>query len=432
MAGNNELLKKLEKIWDLYTVTLNIEDEMDNYEPEDNYKRKVIVPIFPGKYNSAAERADWEEAIEHEEEDAVELTEMVYDRVYKPHQPEKPILGNPPGNNTSLADELKKKRGFVPLVAGFVAICSLISGGLFLGDLVTLIANIVILIACGAGILWFFIKYKSAKAADEEVTRMAVSSYETEKKEKEEKYKQAIKEYQDKLVHFEQAKTTFINEYIAWRDIYIKHLSEETTIEEELEKDRLAGVNRIYKEKYIPAKNNLDKVNDLISEDYLPVLDKIVSLIKSGRADGLKEAINLYEAIDYRERQLELQREIEEQRIYEEELRRQEEEHRYQQEMKYREAQERQRRYEEERREREAERRHKEEMDQREREALNREYQERERIRREELKSARIEREQKEKQWQAAKKQCQHCAHAGRCSMSVYNNTPTCTGFTPK
>lgn len=430
MAGNNELLKKLEKIWDLYTVTLNIEEEMDNYEPEDNYKREVIVPVFPGEYNSAAERSDWEEAIGHEKKDAVELIEMVYDRVYKPRQPEKPILGNPPGNDTPLADEHKKKRGFIPLVAGFVAICSLISGGLFLGDLVTLIANIVILIACGAGMLWFFIKYKSVKAADEEVTRMAVSSYETEKKEKEEKYKQAIKEYQDKLVHFEQAKTTFINEYIAWRDIYIKHLSEEATIEEELEKDRLAGVNRIYKEKYIPAKNNLDKVNDLISEDYLPVLDKIVSLIKSGRADGLKEAINLYEEIEYRERQLEIQREMEEQRQYEEELRRQDEERRYQQEMRFREEQERQRKYEEERREREAERRHKEELALRERQEQERQFEERKRMEQEKRKQDREELSRKKDEERATFRQCNTCALTGHCSMAFRRSN--CASYRPR
>lgn len=165
-------------------------------------------------------------------------------------------------------------------------------------------------------------------------------------------HKVKIKEYESECTSYKLRRQDFLDAYSEWREDYIKHLREEEGIEEKLEEDRTREIRKIYDTQYVPAKDKLDACNDLITEEYLPVLDFIIDLIKSKRADDLKEAINLYEEIVYRERQLKLQREKEEQRRREEEIRRADEERRHREDMKLREDQERQRRYDEEQRQR--------------------------------------------------------------------------------
>lgn len=428
----NELIAKLEEISALYASTVAIQSQMDDFTPEDHYDRQIVVPQFPGEYKSEKERSAWLELIGHDEEDAVQIMDMAYERVHCPKEPVKPNMGNRPENTHDTANALKKKLGCLPIVAAFVAVCSLISGGLFSGEAGTIIGNLVIIGACAVAVLFFLKKYKSAQQADEEVTKVMIENYDESKREAEEKYEQDMNIYQTERTAYILSKGDFLEEYAAWRDIYLDHLREEAEIEEKLEADRVAGVNRIYEEQYVPAQKKLEECNDLITAEYLPVLHIIIELIKSGRADDLKEAVNLYEELMYRERQLELEREKEEQRRWEEEQRRQDEERRHREEMKFREDQERQRRYEEDQRRREEERRHREDMRAQESEARSRELQERERLRKEQYKAHMNQIEQQNKQWNAAQKQCQACAHAGRCNMMAYNKTPNCTGFTPR
>ena len=400
----NELITKLEEISTLYANTVAIQSQMDDFTPEDHYDRQVVVPQFPGEYKSEKERNAWQELIGHDEEDAVQIMDMAYERVHCPKEPAKPNIGKRPENTHDTANALKKKLGCLPIVAAFVAVCSLISGGLFSGEAGTIIGNLVIIGACAVAVLFFLKKYKSAQQADEEVTKVMIKNYDESKREAEEKYEQDMNIYQTERTAYILSKGDFLEEYTAWREIYLDHLREEAEIEEKLEADRIAGVNRIYEEQYVPAQKKLEESNDLITAEYLPVLHIIIELIKSGRADDLKEAVNLYEELIYRERQLQLQREQEEQRRYEEEQRRRDEERRYQEEKQFREDQERQRRYDAEQQRREEERR-----------AKDREKQEWEA-------ASRAERE--------AKSRCHWCKKYHSCG--IRHNPPlNCTAFDP-
>lgn len=400
----NELITKLEEISALYANTVAIQSQMDDFTPEDHYDRQVVVPQFPGEYKSEKERNAWQELIGHDEEDAVQIMDMAYERVHCPKEPAKPNIGKRPENTHDTANALKKKLGCLPIVAAFVAVCSLISGGLFSGEAGTIIGNLVIIGACAVAVLFFLKKYKSAQQADEEVTKVMIKNYDESKREAEEKYEQDMNIYQTERTAYILSKGDFLEEYTAWREIYLDHLREEAEIEEKLEADRIAGVNRIYEEQYMPAQKKLEESNDLITAEYLPVLHIIIELIKSGRADDLKEAVNLYEELVYRERQLQLQREQEEQRRYEEEQRRRDEERRYQEEKQFREDQERQRRYDAEQQRREEERR-----------AKDREKQEWEA-------ASRAERE--------AKSRCHWCKKYHSCG--IRHNPPlNCTAFDP-
>ncbi|MBQ7768042.1 MAG: hypothetical protein IJ403_04085 [Oscillospiraceae bacterium] len=244
------------------------------------------------------------------------------------------------------------------------------SGGLFARDGLTIVLNLILLAACVATFLFVNQKKKAAKAADEEATKAAIAAFQKEQKEQAEKYARDTKAYQDALPSYEQAKATFLQDYTKWREIYLAHLAEEARIEEQLEKDRLAGQKKIYAEEYTPAQDYLESCNNLLTEKYLPAADVLIDLLRSGRADDLKEAINLLEDMLYRERQLELQREQEQQR-------------------------------------------------QREDKALLNEQ------RRKNNMDARVAEESKQKR-------CMYCAYQSRCGVKTSDGAYNCTGFRPR
>ena len=221
-----------------------------------------------------------------------------------------------------------------------------------------------------------------------------------------------------------------MKDYQAWREIYIQSVNEEAYILDKLEADRVSAVKKIYEERYTPAVAALNETNDLITDEYLPVLNVIIDLLKSGRADDLKEAINLFEDIVYRERQLALEREKEEQRRLEEEQRRRDEERRHREDMQFRKDQERQRQREEERRQQDAERRHREEMDQRERQERDRQNEERRRADEERRRADRAELDRKQEEERNTRDQCNRCAQNSHCSMAF--RRPNCASFRPR
>lgn len=400
----NELITKLEEISVRYKNTIVIQDEMDGFVPDDHYERKIRVSKFPGQVK------EWEEAFDHESEDAVQMLEKAYERAYCPKEPAKPNIGKRPEHEPNLANELKKKQGCLPLVGGFIAVCSLISGGLFSGEALTVIINLAILAACAVVILVFFVKHQRAKAADKEVTRISIEGYEHHKKEQEENYEREMEVYLTERAAYLVAKGDFLEEYTAWRAEYLAHLREEEEIEEKLEADRAAGVKRIYEEQYVPAKKELEAHNDLITEEYLPVLNIIIELIKSGRADGLKEAINLYEELVYRERQLEQERQAEENRQREAQQQMQMQAQQHAEQMKFQQAQERQRKYEAQQQLRMQEQQHKDEM---------------------KMQEARLQQEAAAVK-ASRQKRCVWCAHKLTCRQQYYDGAYNCTGFTPQ
>lgn len=367
--SKEELLKKLEAISILHKKALNIKGKMVNFEPEDIYERKVVVPVFPGEYEDEEEREDLEDAVDHTDDDAVEQMAEEFDSRYCPREPQKPDAGKRPDPTTTQADAYKQSKGCLPIVAGFVAVCSLISGGLFFGDFLTAVLNIIIIAACVVVVLAFLKKMNGLKEEDEKATQRALEQYEQKKQEQAKAYEQDMQAYQSDLNSYKLRKADFIDAYTKWREVYLASLKEEDEIEEKLEADRVAAVKKIEDEEFMPVLNDLAELNDLITTDYLPALDTIIDLLRSGRADDLKEAINLYEDLVYRERQLQLEREKEEQRRYEEQMRREDEERRHREGMAQREEMERQRiREERERQQREDERQAREDRERADRE----------------------------------------------------------------
>jgi len=363
-----ELIAKLEKISALYDVAIEKKNEMNNYEPDDNYDRSIIVPSFPGEFEDDV-RERFEDDIDHSDEDAIDQVSEMFDDSFLPTQPQQLNYGKKPENAKENANNTKQKLGCLPIVAIFIAFCVLVGGGLFGDDATTKIINVVLIIACAIAVGYFVFKLMAAKKADEQETAVKIQEYESEKVKKTEKYNQDMAEYQSSMNSFKLLKADFIEEYTAWRKIYLEHLKEEAEIKEKLEADRAAGMKKIRETEFQPALDELNSFNNIITAEYLPVIDTIIDLLRSGRADGLKEAINLYEEIEYRERQLKLEREKENQRRYEEERRRQEEERRHREDMAQREAAERRRRYDEQERLRvEDERRAREDKERAERE----------------------------------------------------------------
>ncbi|MBR7112712.1 MAG: hypothetical protein IKC75_07350 [Clostridia bacterium] len=162
------------------------------------------------------------------------------------------------------------------------------------------------------------------------------------------------------------------------------------------EKLALEAIRKEINEKeLIPAKEKLQKeAADLLGEAYYPDLSAIIQFLESGRADSLKEALNLLADAKYKEQQLQIaRRKAEEERIAREEAIERDRERAEEEERRRREDIAREERYRREEREREERRRNKEES---------------------ERKSQAIA-------------QCSMCASVGRCPN--YAKFPNCPNF---
>jgi uncharacterized membrane protein YeaQ/YmgE (transglycosylase-associated protein family) len=366
------------------------------------------------------------------DDDAIEIAEQVHRKFYAPKEPEKPRLKEFQKINDKELQNKQSQFGCLSQVAAGIAGFFVLGALLNLNDEYGALPTILIIAAIAVAAFFFFkSKAKAAKAAEDIQNANALLAHNRQQEEIMAEYNEKMKVYQKETAAYEVALQDFLAAYALWLKDYIASEQEEERIADQLEEERQAEVRKIYEEKMLPAKAALNKANDLVSEEYLPVLNILIKLIESSRADDLKEAINLYEDLVYRERQLQLQREQEEQRQREEEQRRQDEERRHREEMKFRKDQERQRQYEEEQRRQDEERRHREETKFREDQERQRRHDEEQR-RREQLNRAREEREQKAAQWNAANAQCRACAYAATCDMKIHNRTPNCTGFRPR
>lgn len=425
--SREDLIAKLQNISGLYKATRSIQAKMDDFEPEDNYPREISVPEFPGNF-SKEEQTIWVERLDHTAEFAAKVAEGGHRKAHAPEEPKKPVIKEfQKIHDTKLADA-QSKFGCLSYVAagvcGFFLLGSVV-GGADSSTLPTILG-----IAAIGGVAFFLFRKKvaAAKAEEEKKNAQALAEHNRRSEEIMAEYKKKKEIYDKDLAEYEIELKQFMEEYLAWREIYLQSVDEEAEIADKLEADRVAAVNAMYQQEYLPAEAALNEANTLVSEDYLPVLPVIIDLLRSSRADNLKEAINLYEDLVYRERQLQLQREIEEQRQYEEELKREAEERHHQEQMRFKENQERQRRQEEAQRRSDEERHHQEQM-------KLQQDQEQQRRREEEKRrkdEARRQREYEDQQRSAASAQCRACANVAHCNMRIHNKTPNCTGFRPR
>ena len=432
--NKKELIEKLERISALWERGLEIKEEMDTFAPKDNYERKIVVPIFPGEYESEAERKVLQSKCEHKSKNAVEQMRSLHKSIYAPKEPQKPNLkAFKAPDETDEEKNKSSKYGCLSiagaLIAGFFALGFLVA--CFDKDNASTLPTIIAISIIGVA-LFVFSKYQINKIKEVQKKRVdeALVAYNQEKDMVMANYNAKMKEYEESKEAYEVRIKSFLEEYSAWRDIYLKHISEEEQIAILLEQDRIAEVEKIKKEKFTPLLNELAQANDIIPDNYLSAIDIIIDLLKSGRADDVKEALNLYDEIVYREKQLQLQREQEVQRQREEALRREDEERRYREEMRFREQQENQRQREEYQRRQDDERRHREEMTQRAQQERNRQYEEKRQREAERKREAKAELDRKHNEDIAMRRQCNTCALVGKCSMAF--RRPNCASYKPR
>lgn len=432
----NQLIVRLEEISTLYAKTETIHSKINKFTPEDHYERKVPLLTFPGKYKTNGERDRLLKAINHRDDDAVAQIQKIYARIYEPKEPSKPLIKSFEVTDITLQEGEKLRN------SGYLKTAGLVIGILFgLG----LIGNLDVLVTLGIGplmptliimslgVLMFVSgrnKQKQIKEEQQKRKEEALIAYDQQKAEVLEDYKVKMQAYEKATAIYNENLQEFIRDYPQWRETFLKRVQEEADIKKKLEEDREAGIKKIFEEEYLPAQTALNEANNLVAEEYLPVLDIIIDLLRSSRADDLKEAINLYEDIAYRERQLALEREKEAQRQREEQQRRQDEERRYREDMQFRKDQERQRKREEEQRQKDAERRHREEMEQRDRQERDRQSEERRRADEERRRADRAELDRKQKEDRDTRDQCNRCAQVGHCGMSF--RRPNCASFKPR
>lgn len=426
--SRKELVTKLENIDALYTNIKNLEHRMAHYEPEDNYPRQVVLPPFPIQCRTnkpEEERNLWVTAIPHEHKDAPRAVQEMHRKYYAPKAPEEPKMPVFKEVTNSTEKEKQNKNGC--LSKGLFAVAGFFALG-FIVNITDPNALTILLIAAVAGAAGFFfhLKAKAATGAIEKANQEAFRQHKEQKAQIEAAHKAKVEEYNKQCAEYEVALQAFMEQYAAWRQVYLQHYEEEQQIKAQLEQDRQATLDKIHAETYAPALATLKEYNDLLSEEYLPVAGEIAGLIKSGRADNMKEAVNLYEDILYRERQEQFEREKEANRHEEEQRRLEAQERQHQEEMEFMEAQERQRAREAKAQQEAQERQHKEMMEQRDREAREEKSRREAETRRQQ--NAELDRQRREDA--ATRNQCNTCSLNSRCSMSY--RRPNCASYRPR
>lgn len=432
--NKRELIEKLKIIGELWKQTLAIKNRMNTFVPEDNYERKITVPTFPGTYKSEKERQALASKCDHTSPKAVELMRALHTQAYAPKKPQKPDIKEfKAPDATHEENDKATKYGCMSIIGAVIAIFFALGclSILTQPDVISTIPVAIVLSVIGV-LVYLFAKYKtnSIKATQKKRTADALAEYNRNKEAAIANYNANMSKYEADTKAYEEARESFLNKYLEWRKIYIEHLNEEKEIRAKLEEDRLAGVAQIEADEFNPTVLALVKTNDILANEYLSSIDTLIDLLEGGRADDLKEALNVYEEMLYRERQLKLQREQEEQRQYEERCRREDEERRHREEMNFLESQERQRRQEEQQRQRDAERRHREEMDQRAQQERNRQYEEKKRADEERRRSEKAELARKQDEARQMSRQCNTCALNSHCSMAFQR--PNCASYRPR
>lgn len=432
--NKHTLIEKLDVISDLFHKSESIKKKMNEFVPDDSYERKVSLPIFPGEYENEEERDTFLNKCDHASENAATQIGDLYNKIYAPKKPEEPKIKEfKAPSKTNEENDKANKYGCLSVIGIIFAIF------FGLGFLVNIFEKEyaftlpIILALSFVGIILFGIsKFKVIKinAILKKRTEEALNAYNKEKETVIADYNAKLKEYEEAENSHKTKLNLFLEEYKVWRQIYLEKAKEESIIAEKLEQDRIVGVEKINKEELTPVLTELTEVNDIVSSNYLPKIDVINNLLKDGRADSFKEAINLYEEIRYRERQLQLQKDQEEQRRFEEMLRRQDEERRHQEEMRFLEEKEYQRQKEEEQRRQDEERRHREEMVQRDEQERNRLNEEKRQKDSESRNAQSTNLARKKQEDDSMRRQCNTCKLVSHCSMAF--RRPNCASYKPQ
>lgn len=423
--NKKELVTKLRKISELFETVVEIKTKMDNYDIEDNYPRKHTIPEFNhASFNKIIARDAHDRLDYAASNNGISLSSLIRDN-YDEYQLLKSrafvyaikaifslnIEDDDPISDEeafSYADELYKHINPIPVEPTFkqfeenmtktkentkgLLIAGSIWGGMsliFMFD--SFLTGLVMLLLCSPLFIIYFLKAFKAKQLDNTAFAEAKENYEKESKEYNEEY------------------NTFLNNFADWRCDVQKYIEEDNQILLKIEKEKADTIEKINNEEYIPACEKLVELNDVLPQDYLPAINQIIELLEYNRADNLKEAINLYEDIVFRQEQ-------EEQRQYEEEMRRQDEERRYQEEKSFREQQERQRQKEEKRR-----------FDAEEKFRQTQEYN------RQREAKAMLDEERRKNNIAASNrvKRCHACANQNHCRIKNLDSAYNCTGFRP-
>lgn len=282
----SELIEKLGVISARYNDVIKVRNKMASFVPEDIYIRQIEVPEFPVVEGGEKNRSVLMTKVEHASENAGSSVKEVYERIFP--VPTEPIKKE---YNKSKAT---KGFGCVAIIALAVSIFFLLGGVFGAGSAellswtrpiiytISAIFSIIFAILLAANFVAGAIHKKKENIKEQELLN---------------EYNQALSIYQTKFNEYIEKEQKFFDEYWDWRTIYVEHLAEEERVKAQLEIDRQEAVAEIKEKEGIPAIERLKEVNqDLVSDKYLPKLDKIIALVQEGRATSVQEAIKIINA----------------------------------------------------------------------------------------------------------------------------------------
>ena len=326
--GNNEIVNKLKAIHEKYSTVCKIKSKIAATKAPDNYQRKITVPEKPVK----------PQEVSHPQDNKMTLKEYLNKNVF--YFVKLPIgfgiasvfiffvhLMSKDMSASSLADDAASINTLQKGVASFYAILSAIFLGLCA---LFLLLNLV----------------KRIKGVKSYAQYVAIEQN---------KYDAQLHKYQE----YQAKEADYLKQYESYQAKLKASEEEEKSFAKIVENDSEALRKVIRENELEPAQKMLDAENDgYINSAYYNDIPRIIALFEMGRADTLKEALNLLATIKEQERQQQLAEQRRQEALEREMLQREEDlarEERYRQEELERE------------RRRELDRKRKEQMEERQR-----------------------------------------------------------------
>ncbi|MBR5272814.1 MAG: hypothetical protein IKU25_05400 [Clostridia bacterium] len=325
MGDNNlsckDLVIKLEMIKDLYSRVSAAKTKMNNVKHTvvDDYERTVHEPDFKGRWGERVYRAVLKSGTQ---EDLL----TIYKDYFTPEKPTKKMPTKPMEYKKKEKENEKNNHKSVLLKSVIIAIVAFIclvyffvkKGGNTGEAWLWLILAVALLFFAMASYIKGKVKLKENAENRTEKYEAKLEKYNQKVAAINEQYEKEMEAYNAKVKEYNDNQESFIKDCEELLAVQKSIEEEEADISRKLEQKRAQEKDRIYREEYIPAFEAFEENNDLVSDDYVYAIGEFIALIKNGRADSLKEAINLYEEIQHRERELELQRGLDARRRREE------------------------------------------------------------------------------------------------------------------
>ena len=234
--SKHDAIHQLQTLWDAYQELRQAELKRACYRPQGDYTCAMEVPPFPDKRWNKSNATSLADTIDHFAPDAIEKAGGQYDRRYRPRKPAAPTStylapDKEPLEKTPLGCTLDAIAAF----ALFVSLSCVVLAQRGAGYTITIGI-------CAAYLVWrYVVRSLYARSKYAQQCAAARKNHKESMAKKDAKYRQKLQEYQRKCEEYEAERAQFLEDYAAWRPIYLEYIEKYRAAEARYDRDRQAG-----------------------------------------------------------------------------------------------------------------------------------------------------------------------------------------------